>query len=36
MIGVADGTGVTGSIVKGVAEEEVAQDHFFLRSAFGF
>jgi hypothetical protein len=30
---VADGTGVTGSFVGGVAKEEAVRDRFFLRSA---
>jgi hypothetical protein len=33
---VADGAGMTGSVVGGVAEEEAARDRFFLRSALGF
>ena len=36
MIGVAEGAVGTGSTVRRVAEEEAAQDRFFLRSAFGF
>jgi hypothetical protein len=28
--------GVAGSTIGRLVEEEVAQDHFFLRSAFGF
>jgi hypothetical protein len=32
---VADGAEVTGSTTGGVAEEEKAQDLFFLRSASG-
>jgi hypothetical protein len=36
MLGVADGAGVTGSTVVGVAEEEAAEDRFFLRSASRF
>jgi hypothetical protein len=32
----AAGTGVSGSVVGGVAEEEEAWDPFFLRSASGF
>jgi hypothetical protein len=32
---VADGAGVTGLFVGGVAEEEAVRDRFFLRSASG-
>jgi hypothetical protein len=32
---VADDAGVTGSLVRGVAEEEAVRDLFFLRSASG-
>jgi hypothetical protein len=33
---VADGVGVTGSFVSGVAEEETVRNQFFHRSASGF
>ena len=33
---VADGAGVTGLFVGGVAEEEMVRDRFFLRNASGF
>ena len=33
---VADGVGVTGSSVDGVAEEEAVLDQLFIRSDFGF
>ena len=36
MIGVANGAGVTGLTVEGVAKEEAVRDRFFLRSASRF